>query len=104
MARVVFDQAGLKELFDGPHSAVGKELKRRGLRISRGAKKLCPVDTGRLRASIAEELSQDGTLLIERIGTDVEYGKYQELGTVNMRARPFLRPALAAEAGVAVNL
>ena len=28
------------------------------------------------------------------VGTNVEYAPYQELGTVNMDARPFLRPAM----------
>ena len=48
------------------------------------------VDTGRLRASIANE--RKGMTL--RVGTNVEYGPHQELGTSKMDARPFLRPAI----------
>lgn len=95
--RIVFDQAGLKELFEGPNSAAGKHLKKVGIRVQRRAKQLCPVDTGRLRSSVAEELGQEGPVLVERIGTDVNYAPYVELGT--SRAQPFLRPALAAEVG-----
>jgi len=64
------------------------------------------VDTGVLRASIIHQttagLVVEGKVGpdIEHIraetpaGTDVEYGFYLELGTANMAARPYLRPAL----------
>ena len=42
------------------------------------AKQDTPVDTGRLRNSIAHEMEDDNTV---DIGTDVEYAIYQELGT-----------------------
>ena len=32
------------------------------------------------------------------IGTNVEYAPYQELGTIHMKAQPFLKPAVAANA------
>lgn len=54
------------------------------------------ADTGLLRASINRELSADGRGLVGRVGTSVKYGRYLELGTTKMRARPFLRPALEA--------
>lgn len=50
----------------------------------------CPVDTGRLRGSITYD-TDDTTMYV---GTNVEYAPYVELGTVNMDAQPFLRPAL----------
>jgi HK97 gp10 family phage protein len=42
------------------------------------AKQGSPVDTGRLRSSLTHEMEGDDTVAI---GTDVEYGIYQELGT-----------------------
>lgn len=81
------------------------------------------VQTGRLRASIHSQLGQDSQGLVARIGSNVEYARYVEEGTephrivprdkkalfwpgadhpvlaVNhpgTRARPYLRPALAA--------
>lgn len=48
------------------------------------------VDTGRLRQSITH---QEGRDYVE-IGTDVEYGKYVELGTYKMKKRPFIVPAI----------
>jgi len=38
-----------------------------------------------------------------RIGTNVEYGPYVELGTSRMRAQPYLRPALDAKRSEAIR-
>lgn len=91
---------------------------RGGLIIEGDAKRMCPVDTGRLRASIstnwddsgfyrapveppaheADGVSQptrgEGDIAIVRIGTNIEYGIYQELGTRRMQPHPFLYPAV----------
>lgn len=48
------------------------------------------VDTGRLRQSITYQVGDDYV----EIGTDVEYGKYVELGTYKMKKRPFIVPAI----------
>jgi len=47
---------------------------------------------GTLKRSITHEVHP--TLPIGRVGTNLPYGKMLELGTPNMKARPFLRPAL----------
>jgi HK97 gp10 family phage protein len=65
------------------------------------------VDTGTLRASTMTDVTVLGLGITGRVGpdidyikehadpgTDVEYGFFLELGTVNMEPRPFLRPAL----------
>lgn len=47
---------------------------------------------GRLRASVAREV--DASSLTARVGTNVKYGRWLELGTGKMAARPWLRRAL----------
>ena len=49
------------------------------------------VQTGRLRGSVAWEV--DG--LEARVGTNVPYGRWLELGTTKIAARPWLRRALS---------
>lgn len=89
----VYNGDVLEELFRSPNGPTGKLLKRVGLKCVRIAKRTAPVDTGRLRASIAEELRNEGGDLAEIVGTDVVYAPFVELGTRRMRAQPFLRPA-----------
>jgi hypothetical protein len=48
--------------------------------------------TGRLRASVTHELIG----LVGRVGTNLKYGRWLELGTRIVLARPWLRPSLAA--------
>jgi HK97 gp10 family phage protein len=65
------------------------------------AKRLAPVDKGRLRQSIGWRTEKQAEGSLEStpkngqgyVGTNVEYGVYQEFGTRKMDARPFLRPA-----------
>lgn len=54
------------------------------------AKRICPVDTGRLRNSITHQQFDENT---EVIGTNVEYAAYVELGTKDHKPQPYLRPA-----------
>lgn len=66
-------------------------LSKVGFRAEDHVKALAPVDTGRLRGSITH-LVDDRSVTI---GTNVEYGKYQELGTSKMEAQPFLEPGIS---------
>ena len=72
-------------------SALARALEKIGLVAEGYAKRLCPVDTGRLRNSITH--ADDGEA--EYIGTNVEYAPYVELGTSRTRAQPYLKPAIA---------
>jgi len=67
-----------------------KIIKKACLMVERDAKKLCAVDTGRLRSSITYEI--EGTT--GKVGTNVDYAKYIEFGTEKMSPQPYLRPAL----------
>lgn len=55
------------------------------------AKSLCPVDTGRLQASLIADT--DGATYCEAM-TDCEYAQYQEYGTWRMPAQPYFETAV----------
>lgn len=97
--RVRLDHAAIAELLTSTDGPVGKHLTKIAIRVERGAKQRAPVDTGRLRSSVTWELDSEGRFLVARIGTNVVYAKYQELGTARMPAHPFLRPALDSVRG-----
>lgn len=65
---------------------IRKRLEASGIVVSNEAKKIVGVDSGRLRASITHEVSEDSV----RIGTNVEYGKFHHGGTRFQRPNPFL--------------
>ena len=67
-----------------------KDIEKAALTLEKNAKENCPVDTGRLRASITTEV---GNLEAE-VGTNVEYATSVEFGTSKQKAQPFMRPAL----------
>lgn len=71
-------------------AAVVRALTMIGIKAEGNAKKLCPVDTGRLRNSISWAVRDDSVY----IGTNVKYAPYVELGTSRMAERPYLRPAV----------
>ncbi len=68
---------------------IQKELLRIAHLIRNEAVIRCPVDTGRLRASII--VSEEPNKVI--VGTNVKYAPYVEYGTYKMNPQPFMRPA-----------
>lgn len=71
--------------------AIENGLEAIGMTAETYAKKECPVDTGRLRNSIAHAVAKSEDAVY--IGTNVEYAPYVEFGTSRQKAQPFLRPA-----------
>lgn len=64
--------------------------------IEQAAKSKAPVKTGRLRRSITVEIKdKEDNFITVRVGPGKEgfYGRFVELGTKKMAAKPFLRPA-----------
>jgi HK97 gp10 family phage protein len=116
---------GLKELSDalralGPD--IGRNALRAGVRaaaklVSDDAKSRVPVKTGVLRKAIyfkqIRELSGDvqQTFFVaarsgkkyQKRGQDAYYWRFLELGTINIGATPFFRPAFDANKGAAVD-
>lgn len=94
LARVEMDEAGLYELLDSENGPVGRDILRRTLAVEARAVALCPVDEGRLRASIDHEIGRDEHGLYGRVGTDVEYALLVERGTgVFEEAVPGVKPS-----------
>ena len=63
-----------------------------GQAVKQRAASGAPVDTGALARSIRATAS--GTEVV--VGSPIPYARFQEYGTVNTPAAPYLRPALAA--------
>ena len=115
-----------EEVLQGMRAAVARGLERCGEKAEGYAVDLCPVDTGNLRSSITHTVNDDTVY----IGTNVEYGLYQEVGTgkyatggggrptpwayqdvyghwhwtAGNRANPFVKPAMADHAGTYRNI
>lgn len=88
-------QKGLKAALRGFEVRTERSLVVLGLTVQNRARELCPVDTGRLRASITSSgLQRDSRGAYVEIGTNVEYAGHVEFGTVRAAAQPYLRPAL----------
>ena len=79
-----------KDVLSAEQAARARALEIVGGKAESYAKKLCPVDTGRLRNSITHAQYSEDT---EVVGSNVDYAPYVELGTHKQKAQPFLRPA-----------
>lgn len=77
------------EVLEEFHEQIDVALETIGLVAEGYAKRLCPVDTGRLRNSISHAVDNNAAY----IGTNVDYAVYVEMGTVKTRAQPYLKPA-----------
>jgi len=64
------------------------------LLVETDAKRICPVDTGRLRASLVHEIETGKDEITGKVGTNVEYASNVEFGTSKQSAQPYLRPSL----------
>ena len=63
--------------------------------IVQKAQALAPVDTGRLRSSVeGAVVKMSNDLISAQVQATAEYANYIEFGTSNMRAQPFLTPAI----------
>lgn len=88
--------------------ALTRGIRKATARVQASAKKLAPVDTGRLRGSITSRIEKNGNSISGAVGTVVEYASYVEFGTgqrgdqevehredwEGMPPQPFLYPAL----------
>jgi len=92
VAKVVLDNAALAQMLRGPNGTVWKDIHRRGNNVLNKARILCPVDEGRLRASLTLEMRREGDEAVARVGTNLEYGLYVHEGTGIYVGRPPITP------------
>lgn len=79
MERIVSDLHG-RPMLDAMYRAV--------FIVEADAKRLAPVDTGRLRASITSEVRSEGRDVRGVVGSNLKYAPYMELGTGTYVGRP----------------
>jgi phage gpG-like protein len=114
----IWNEAELAYLLRSAEGPVGRDLYRRGVQVESAAKLRASntphgyfrgvqypsaqgsgpgVRTGRLRSSISTRVETDALGVYAKVGTNVYYAPYLELGTRYMPAGyPFLRPSLKA--------
>lgn len=92
--RQVIYESKMAEFAKRLAKAENKLLQEIGIGVSGQAIMLAPIDTGNLANSINYKVNAQAKAVT--IGTPVEYGIYQELGTRKMSAKPYLAPAFAA--------
>ena len=96
-ANLIIAENNTKEVLKAIEDAKVRALEQIGLAAEGYAKRLCPVDTGRLRNSITHYVSTGEDAVY--IGTNVPYGKVVEFGNSGTKykgandGRGYLRPA-----------
>lgn len=75
------NESELREFTLGSTGPIVRDLERRATAVVNGAKRRCPVNTGRLRASITKEVIIDSNSPVARVGTNVEYAIFVHNGT-----------------------
>lgn len=94
--KVVLDHGAINRLLRSPAGPVASEMLKRGHRVEHAAKRLCPVDKGRLRSSIGTKLIIADGAPGARIGTRVRYALWVHEGTgVYGPRHSFIRPVTA---------
>ena len=90
----------LKKIQSDFDHKLGAATKAAAKKVEADAKTLAPYKTGTLRRSIttSDPIKSGGDVYC-KVGTDVEYGPYQEYGTSRIPAHPYLHPALDANQG-----
>lgn len=85
---------GFRQKLDG---AVTGMLDQMGRAAVAEARRLVPVDTGQLKASVGYVVRQSDKTL--QVYADMPYAMAVEFGTSRQRAQPYLRPALMSLKG-----
>ncbi len=77
--------------------AAARRMKEAVQIVEREAKHRAPVDTGRLRASITNDVREMGSEIQGVVGSNVLYAPYQEFGTRYMEGRFYITHSIEAK-------
>lgn len=64
-----------------PAGPIVGRVRELGRQVENAAKRMAPVDRGALRASIGMQITVNGTRIVARVGTGLEYALYVHKGT-----------------------
>lgn len=95
---VRFNAADTARFLAGSGGPVATDLLRRGIRVQTVARRLCRVDTGRLRSSIGVSERRQRSLPVVVVGSDVEYAPFVGTRACKECWGDYLRDALPAAA------
>jgi hypothetical protein len=89
---VRIDAGAVNQLLHSSSGVVVREMVKRGKKVETLAKRLCPVDHGRLRSDIHLDVVTRGSVTGVRIGSSLDYALYVHEGTgiYGPRGRPIL--------------
>lgn len=94
--QITIGENNVRVIQEAIRRTVTTALEEIGLVAEGAAKRLCPVDTGRLRNSITHAFVAEDEIAI---GTNVEYALYVHEGTSKRGGTPFLTRAVQNNAG-----
>lgn len=108
MSALRLDEAALRRVLTGPEGPVYRYMADVDRQIVNLAKVFCPVDTGRLRASIQGSVTVEGANVTSRSGSNVAYAaaihqgstRQTRLGVTVRAGRPFLLRAAREVTGL----
>lgn len=89
---IKLDKRAVQAQLTGPGGAIARDLLRRGQRVENKAKRLAPVDEGRLRGSITTEVRGGDASLVVRVGSNLEYAVYVHEGTGIYAGKGYIYP------------
>lgn len=79
--RLKLDNRKLDDLLNSPTGAVGQHMRRIGLNILMGARRMVGVDTGRLRASLYMKHARRSRYQYVQVGSNLRYAYMHHEGT-----------------------
>jgi hypothetical protein len=89
---VRIDRAGIERELFGPGGQVYRHITELGEQVQKEARRLAPVDNGRLRNSIDLDVRRTPGHITATVGSPLEYAIYQERGTGIYAGRGMIQP------------